>query len=282
MSDYQIASIKEVQVFGLSILKEAIAICERHNLTYYLSCGTLIGAVRHQGFIPWDNDIDIELPLPDYRKFLRIAKKELPSHLFVQTYYSDPGVNEIYAKIRANNTTSLPVAWKKLKTHWGIGIDVFPLVGLYNSAFLRKLQLRTHALCRTLLAKDFVLAVNPSELSGNRKLKLLYTIPRWARIGICRLCDRFIFKRMSGSREVALVDWRLAHFKKIEAYEKDAFLPFEDRQYRVPGDSDHVLRMRYGDYMTPPPVEQQNGHFWSHGDIIYSTTTNYTEYQKDL
>lgn len=273
------ATLQEVQQFGLNILKEVVKLCERHNITYYLSCGTLIGAVRHKGFIPWDNDIDIEIPVEHYHRFLRLAKKELPSHLFAATYTTDKGYNEMWIKVRANGTTSMPRTWRNWNIHSGIAIDIFPLTGIYQRPFLRKLQLKCHSLCRTLLAKEFLLATNPEEINQNKKLQLIYSMPRWLRAGISRCLECFVFKKVSSSKEVALIDHRITHFKSVKAYADTNKLPFEDGLYSVPADPDHVLRARYGDYMTPPPESVRNGHEWCFGEIIYSIDTDYSYYQ---
>ena len=83
------STLRETQLCGVEILKDVVEICEKHKIAYYLSYGTLLGAVRHQGFIPWDNDIDIEMPVEDYKRFL-------------QTYSSNLGYNEMWAKVRRN------------------------------------------------------------------------------------------------------------------------------------------------------------------------------------
>ena len=83
------SAIRDAQLHMLNILKCVDGICRKHNIPYWLSSGTLLGAVRHQGFIPWDNDIDIEMPVEDYKRFL-------------QTYSSNLGYNEMWAKVRRN------------------------------------------------------------------------------------------------------------------------------------------------------------------------------------
>ena len=270
-------TFRDIQLKGLEILKEVVHICEKHNLAYHLNYGTLLGAIRHNGFIPWDNDIDITMPIEDYRKFIRIARVELPSSLFLQTYFSDPGYNEMWAKVRANNTTSLPVSWKKLNIHWGIGIDIFPLIGTYQNPLLRKLQIKLHGLCRTLIAKDFVLVTNPIELS-DFKLRMLYFLPRWLRIAMCRLIEVFVFKGTHKSSHISIVDCNIN-----QLFDSSSFSPtrphiFEDQDFKIPNDYHYILTKLYGDYMVPPPESERNGHEGTLGKIIYDCNENYTSY----
>lgn len=273
------SSFREVQLKGYEILNVVVDICEKHGLTYYLSSGTLLGAIRHDGFIPWDNDIDIEMPLPDYRRFLRIAKEELPDTLFLQTYFSDPGYNEMWAKVRANNTTSLPLAWKKMDIHWGIGIDIFPVVGIYENAFLRKMQIKLHAICRTLLAKDFLVATDSPDLSLP-KVRVLFAIPKGIRILLCRLMEQFTFRDPSKEKTSSLVFVEINYAMKREAYGSGLKKKFESREFVIPQDYDYVLTQLYGDYMTPPPVEERNGHEGSLGKILYDCNRSYKEYRE--
>ena len=79
-----------IQKNELIILKEIKRICDKHKIIYYLSSGTLLGAIRHGGFIPWDDDIDIEMPLPDYKRFLKVCETELDKRFFLQNYKTDP------------------------------------------------------------------------------------------------------------------------------------------------------------------------------------------------
>ena len=275
------SSFREVQLKGYDILEAVVDICEKHGLVYYLNGGTLLGAIRHDGFIPWDNDIDIEMPVKDYRKFLKIAKTELPENLFLQTYYTDPGYNELWAKVRANGTTSIPVAWKNYDMHMGIGIDIFPLVGMYGNPSLRKLQVKLHGLCRTLLAKEYVVAVNPSELE-NKKLRLLYTLPRSVRVKLCQLMEIFTFRDPEKEEYVSVAFMEIKDKISRKAYGAGMRKMYETREFMIPADYDHVLTRLFGDYMTPPPESDRNGHEGALGRIIYDCERDYREYIKEL
>ena len=111
----------------LEIFKVIIDICDRLNLRYYVIGGTLIGAIRHKGFIPWDDDIDIGMMRKDYDIFLREAPKYLPEQYFLQTVWSDPEYLNCFAKVRDSNTTFVEIPVAKRKINHGVFVDVFPL-----------------------------------------------------------------------------------------------------------------------------------------------------------
>ena len=275
------SSFRDVQLKGYEILMQVIDICERNHLTYYLSSGTLLGAIRHDGFIPWDNDIDIEMPLRDYRKFIKLAKRELPDNLFLQTYHTDPGYNEMWAKVRANDTASIPVMWENYNVHMGIGIDIFPLVGIYQNPLLRKWQTWLHAFCRTLLAKEYLEAVRSPELNS-LKLRILFAIPRRIRTAICSLLEHYTFRNPQKEDEISVAFCGINYAVERRAYGGGRKKLFESREFIIPEDYDHVLTRLYGDYMTPPPESERNGHEGSHGKIIYDCGRSYKEYLTEL
>jgi lipopolysaccharide cholinephosphotransferase len=279
---YKESNIREIQMLELKILKAVVELCDKHNICYYISCGTLLGAVRHKGFIPWDNDVDIEMPIKDYKRFLRIAKKELPDYLFLKTYKTCNGYNEMWAKIGANGTTSLPLIWKKWEMHWGISLDIFPLTGLYENKILKAIQCRLFNFCRTLLAKEYVMAICPNELDGNRKLQFLYKIPRSVRTFICTVISHLIMKDPYSSKQLSMVAHNLNYPIDSIAYEHSSKLMFEDSQFNVPANYDCVLTALYGDYMTPPPESEQIGHELYFGKVIYSCETDYKEVLAEL
>ena len=122
--------LRQLQLAEHKMLCDFANICDRHGLTYFLDFGTLLGAVRHHGFIPWDDDVDVTMPIADYKKFLKIAQQELGDEYFLQTSDTDRDFHYSFAKIRKNGTTLFRKQFSKWKVHQGIWLDVFPLVNV--------------------------------------------------------------------------------------------------------------------------------------------------------
>lgn len=277
------STMREIQLCTFEILKEVVRICEKHNLTYYLDYGTLLGAVRHKGFIPWDNDIDIEMPIGDYRKFLKIAPKEISSDFFIQTYRSDHGYNLLWTQVRANNTTSMPVKYQNWDIHWGMHIDIFPLASVFDSKLGSKIQSKGLEISRALINKEYLQACEPSEIEGNKKLKLLYTLPRSLREFFCSVILRMVLVNPGASRYCSALDRDLDYRIDPKAYNNKISIEFEGRFFAAPEEYDYILTTIYGDYMTPPPENERFfGHEGSHGKIIYDHTTDYRVYRNKI
>lgn len=119
-------TMREIQMTTLECLKEVKRICEKNDIPYFLSWGSALGAVRHEGFIPWDDDIDISMLYPDYLRFLEICQKDLDTkRFFLQTPDTDYNTFSGFAKIRMNHTTSMIEEYSHIKMHWGICMDIF-------------------------------------------------------------------------------------------------------------------------------------------------------------
>lgn len=118
--------MNRLQEIILEIMIDIDNLCRAHNINYFLDGGTALGAVRHKGFIPWDDDLDIGMLRPDYNRFLEIAKEEFRGKYFVQTLETESKYYQDFAKIRKNNTLFVEYATRNQDIHHGIFIDVFP------------------------------------------------------------------------------------------------------------------------------------------------------------
>jgi len=125
-------NIRKAQKIMLEIFLEFHRICEKYSLRYWMDTGTLLGAVRHKGFIPWDDDLDVCMPIEDYYTFLEIAPKELPKDMFLQTRESDKHYKRYFAKIRSRRGVIIErfeyrkmKKGKPIKYNMGIYIDIF-------------------------------------------------------------------------------------------------------------------------------------------------------------
>ncbi len=227
----------------LRILNEIDRICKKHDITYFIMWGTLIGAVRHKGFIPWDDDIDISMSMKDYKKFLKVAPKELSKEFFLQTSKTDKYHPAFFAKVRLNNTAFYSKGDKNLKKHHGIFVDIIPLYNYNNppSLFSKIRKIIGEMLTAAVIGK------RENSNVGNRFLKLL---PDGL---LCTLRD--IFRNTNGK---LFYSWGYY-------FERDDFFPAVDvefcgKKYPAPNKYDKVLSIIYGDYMELPPKEKQVAH----------------------
>lgn len=247
-SDFITRSIQQVE---LNILNEFVKLCEKHTLKYFLYGGTLIGAVRHKGFIPWDDDIDIAMPREDYEKFLEIGKKELPSHLFLQHHTTDKGYYLLFAKVRDNNSTFIEDGTRHINMHKGIYIDIFPLDTMPENKLLRIIEISVlRVLCRIFAVKKLYYS---SCLSIYKKIKLF--IFKYMPVNsdfIIYICDRICKSDMNkNSRYIG----DLTHSPSEKRVYKKAWFDetmkfeFESVQFDGPAGYHEYLKYYYGDYM---------------------------------
>jgi len=248
----------------MAILDEIAKICKENNLHYYLAYGSLIGAVRHQGYIPWDDDMDICMMRDDYEKLIEILKTRkgnLPEWLTVLDDTSENFYHP-FAKAIDNRTE---VKMDRHKDKIGIWVDIFPLDGLSNSLFKAKIHflicsfLRVVALAMT---ADFsAKTLDKWTLFYKRFFYIIAMII--GRKRVCRLIEKiFHFYKVKDSKYVGML-FSAYLFKAI--FEKDTLLPqktyrFENREYMGFANYDVYLRQQYGDYMTLPPEEKRITH----------------------
>ena len=259
--------LKEVEI---GLLKAFIEVCDNNHLQYYLVEGTCLGAIRHHGFIPWDDDIDVALPRADYNIFLKIAQRELPSYYFLQTIDTDPEYIANFAKIRDCRTTFIESSVKSRKINHGVYIDIFPLDNApeHHAALFKMKDLlyvaRISAEFDSLpSAKMKILQLFSKVLLPDLKNAVKKRDKHMQSVKNSRFFTNFC--SAYGSKEIML----------RENYGKGTTVIFEGLDVLVPQNYDNYLSSLYGDYMTPPPVEKRIGH---HSAEIIDLDKPYFEY----
>lgn len=256
-------SLRELQLEEFKILCMFDELCRKHDINYYLAYGTLLGAVRHNGFIPWDDDIDVMLPRPEYKKLQNVLRESGLSEDF--TYGDIDNKEYIYPFIKIFYKNSY-VKEDKLEdgsNESPIWIDAFPMDGLPSSSLLIKLVFFIHKIIRKF---SYVAIVNPVKVNGIEKLATIIVKPFAKLIGsnnISRFRSFLATKfNYNNSKYIGNV---LTGEGPSNAIRKDVYLPkttldFEGRTFPAPLNYDKHLKAIYGNYMELPPIENRQSH----------------------
>lgn len=266
--------LERLKNIELNMLKSFVAICEKHGLRYYALGGTLLGAVRHNGFIPWDDDIDVGMPRKDYNEFLRVAQAELPSGLFLQNGKTDPDFPLNFSKIRNSNTTFIESAMKNININHGVYIDIFPLDGYKNSVF-RKIKRKI------LGGKIGMVYGDRPKQTFTRKIKnvIINTFCkdyRSARDRLDKMYAKYDFDKSKTTANYCGA-WGNKEIVPQSVFGKGTVLNFEDLKLSAPEKYGEYLTSLYGDYMTPPPVEKRVAR---HGTEVIDLDNSYLKHVK--
>lgn len=258
-------TLEEIKATELNILLEFQKFCKANNLTFYLSGGTLLGAIRHHGFIPWDDDIDVCMPRPDYNQMQKLLNTngQLPPYLDFICYengkLSYPITKIVDTHTRCDNEFSTA------GDSQGLWIDIFPIDGLPSSIKdTAKLYKKTGHL-REILALS--VAKKGEGKTAARKLLKYIAIPVAKMIGSKRCADRIIqiatSRPYNNSDYVGCVVWGLnemgERMKRTE-FEISTDVSFEGHIFQTMSCWDSYLTNSYGDYMTLPPESQRKTH----------------------
>ena len=252
----------ECRQIQLSIMQQIDDICKNNQLNYYIAYGSLLGAIRHKGYIPWDDDIDIIMPRADYRKFLNLIKKRQVK-MDDRFYLIDSDQENYYypfAKMVDNRTVA---KMEDNLTEHGIWIDIFPIDGLPNN-FLAKLHIN---LCLFLRATVISMTTDftASDLGGKSVVKKVLNTLAQA-VGMQRI-NRFEEKVMQkysdrNTKYVACLFSPYGQREKVEASVlfQATVLLFEGKYFQAPANWDEFLSRVYGNYMELPPEEKRRTH----------------------
>lgn len=267
-------STLKIQSIEKLILEQVLRIIEKHNLTYFMLGGTLLGAVRHQGFIPWDDDIDIGLPRPDYETFLRVASAELPEPYQLHTLQSGLGEYSYYYARVENPRVRLMRYGSYKSVEIPVFIDVFPLDGAPSE---KKEQDRWIKKC--LLLKRVYHASQFSYFAAAEDIKRKRSLPNLVlrKLFLIFHLERFIntnkawerldneLKRYDFKQSDYLINmcgfWGAKELFPKAIYGSGRYFQFDDMQLIGPENFDYVLTQMYGDYMSPPPESEREHHY---------------------
>jgi lipopolysaccharide cholinephosphotransferase len=278
------AQMKKLWAVELDLLAKFAEVCERNGLSYFMDGGTLLGAIRHRGFIPWDDDVDVIMPREDYDKLWEIAEREFTHPYFFQTSLSEPGpFYRTHAQLRNSDTTGFIVedSWKP-SVNCGVFLDIFALDNIPDHTLQR--QLWRHELNRK--KEHMHLAVNQRyELHGWERVRYWFWKKLYFKVfSFKRYFDKFNRQSLGRWRnkdtylvgDVTLpwrgnVQWRRAW------YDGYVYLPFEDLKLRAPLFYHEVMALQYGDHMRmPEDVSAMNGR--EHGGVTFDGDTPYRAY----
>ena len=261
-------SEEELKSIQLSILRQFDAFCQQHQLRYYLAYGTLLGAIRHKGYIPWDDDIDLMMPRPDYLKFIELFEEGEFKNLDVVTIQNNPDYFATFGKIIDRRTIMYQEYGQVEKVEMGVYIDIFPMDGLPEN------DVETERLYKRIAwwTMAYKLSIRKFSAKSSNPLKwlliTLFSVP-FRIIG----CHYFILKLESlgmtnpydKCSKVATVssDKDIARIMKRKHLEESVLVEFEGGQYPAPSEWDTYLTNFYGDYMKPPPGDQRQQHYYT-------------------
>ncbi len=263
--------LDEQKRIELGLLKNFCRLCQEHNLSFFLTYGTLIGAVRHKGFIPWDDDIDVMMPRPDYNRLVELfSDKIVYEHCSLLTPLT---MDYIYAFSKFVDTrTSVNEPWM-LTNILGVYIDVFPIDGVPKDDVIRK------KFIRKIMNLHYFLLISSRKNKSRKTLiktlvsKILYYPLRF--IGykkfvrcMCRLCQKYDYTSSDCVGILSIDTYLKKEFFPKKIFEETTYLDFEGAKMPVPKGYHEYLTKIYGDYMQLPPVEQrkckhESSAFWN-------------------
>lgn len=256
----------ELQVCQLNILKEIDRICKENQIKYCLAFGSCLGAVRHKGFIPWDDDVDVFMPIDDFERFNQCFDK-VKKPYFIQTKFTDKEYGLLITRVRDSNTTLIERTEVKRDINHGVFVDVYPL---FNSP-LKKWKGNIQSFY-SYLYRLFLYDAPPTNHGKGVKtaanVALILTPQR-----IKDNVRKMTYKKMTSSRYTGICTELYA--RPFARYRFDWFFPareaqFEDITIPIPGQAEKFLTKHYGNYMQLPPESERGVHLYRRSGNVMS------------
>lgn len=266
---YTDEELKKIQKLELDCLKAIIDVCQKIGVEYFLIGGTALGAVRHGGFIPWDDDIDIGMTRENYSKFIDMAPKNLPENYHLQSPYDSNNNPYYYSKIRIDGTQFVEYCNRKVNMHQGVYVDIFPFDEVPNDDDENRIQFEAFQK----LIRKFSLRQSPDVSTEPKSVKekarsvfrnFLYRLYRLTSYEKLLNDLNNTVTKYNGTGQEALACLNFPNRKKEYIKMTDLYplkdISFEDITAKIPNNYDTYLKTHYGDYMQLPPENQRYGH----------------------
>jgi len=250
--------LTKLHAVQVEILDEFVKICSQNDLTFFLTAGTLLGAVRHKGFIPWDDDLDVGMPRKDYNKFINLASVSLSEKYYILSYKSDSNARKYcinFAKF-CKTGTIFAESYKEAGHYPGIFIDIFPFDNC-NPAF---------APFQSFILR-FILNIYRVKINAIYKKNFLFFLAKFfcffIPIKLIAFLHETIPLKYKNNKKISYLSSIYGYKKEIHKY--DVIYPistilFEGKHYPAPNNYDSYLKTMYGDYMELPPEEKRRTH----------------------
>lgn len=254
----------------LDIVKEVVKICDENSLKYYMLGGTMLGAIRHGGYIPWDDDIDLGMPRKDYEKFLSIAKDALPKTLKVVNYRTDPKYQYYITRILDTDTKVIEERIGNDNKYTNASIDIFPIDGTPNNKLLREFYFFRVLFHRAMMSLCYKDSIDRKRNRGTAEKIMLwflekmpiekFTTPYKEKEKIDKLLSS---QNVENSEYIGnlMGAYRTKEIVPAKYYGQGTMYQFEDMQLRGLDMYDEYLTWTYGDYMKLPSEDKRKTHF---------------------
>lgn len=257
--------LRKLQMTEYDILVELDRICRKHDITYFLAGGTLIGAVRHDGFIPWDDDIDVSMTRDNYDKFIEVCSKELDSSkYYLESLETDDDCGMLYAKIRRKGSQYLEFTSERDFDKTGIWIDIFPIDKIKGDSFWYQLKFKYIYCMKMILLKKYGHLSAMEDKKKNFIIKIIGLLSIfYNKERLKRRLVKFMTKDNKKNTK-KLVSYAGVYVGK-EIFDSDCLddvveHKFEKGKFYIPKNYDKYLTHYYGDYMKLPPKEKRVTH----------------------
>lgn len=248
----------DIKNVSLEILDQVHDFCIENNIKYSLFYGTLLGAVRHKGFIPWDDDIDIAMPREDYNKFINIFKSD---NLKVYSCQNDLKYVLPFAKIVNINTVKHEAVYDKYRYDIGFGIDLFPVDYIESIEMYKKLKAKENKFIKKRIYATIDVKPSDSFLKKIAKKLIIFPYQGKGNYYANKLTNYFVRDcehKYTLTNDIFVI--KPDHIYDIDIFDNLVLTKFEDRKYFIINKADNVLKACYGDYMKLPPEEKRITH----------------------